>query len=138
MPNMMDRPRAFVCSPYREYVQGGRVFTVEENVERAQRLCIELQDRGWAPFAPHLFLPQLRDESREEERAIGLSCGMSFLSVCDVCVVDDRSTLSVGMAREVALAGFLRVRVLFLFSEPIPTVASLSRALRAGSGWRRA
>jgi hypothetical protein len=133
----MERPRVFVCSPYREYVQQGRVFTVEENIGRAQRLCLELQNRGWAPFAPHLFLPQLRNEAREEERAIGLSCGMAFLSVCALVVVDDRSTFSAGMALEVARAELLRVPILYLFSEPLPlavTAASAWRALHSAGG----
>ena len=64
-------------------------------------LCSRLVEAGGAPFAPHLLYPRFLDDGKLSERELGISCGLTFLEVCDEVWVYSGKGLSSGMRREV-------------------------------------
>lgn len=71
----MQRKRVFICSPY--------AGDVEHNKALAEFLCEQAIEAGLAPFAPHLYLPQILNDNDPGERAIGIDCGLAYLRCCD-------------------------------------------------------
>ena len=65
----------YVASPY--------AGDIEQNTEYARRACRHVMNEGHAFFAPHLLYPQLLDDSKPQERQIGLDMGLSMLPRCD-------------------------------------------------------
>ena len=89
------RPLVFICSPF----SGDEL----KNAENARRYCRFAVDRGFAPFAPHLFFPQFMDESDEDERETGIFMGIILLTKCaELWVFGERITR--GMAQEIRKA----------------------------------
>lgn len=89
------RPLVFICSPFSGDEQ--------KNAENARRYCRFAVDRGFAPFAPHLFFPQFMDESDEDERETGIFMGIILLTKCaELWVFGERITR--GMAQEIRKA----------------------------------
>jgi hypothetical protein len=86
--------RVFVCSPYRG--------DVVANTRRAVAACRTIALAGDAPFAPHLYLPLILDDSRPVERAVGIACGLAWLAVADEIRVFGEP--SEGMHREIEAA----------------------------------
>ena len=95
------RPLVFICSPF-----SGNEQT---NIENARRYCRSAVDRGYAPFAPHLFFPQFMDDAVSEERENGIFMGIIMLTKCAELWVFARSPgggdrISKGMAQEIRKA----------------------------------
>jgi DNA polymerase-3 subunit epsilon len=67
------RRRVYVCHPFSDDVEG--------NIEAVRDISRQLLDEGVFPVAPHLYLPQLLDESTERERALGVC--LEMLDTCD-------------------------------------------------------
>ena len=91
----------FICSPF-----SGNEQT---NIENARRYCRFAVDRGYAPFAPHLFFPQFMDDAVSEERENGIFMGIIMLTKCAELWVFARSPgggdrISKGMAQEIRKA----------------------------------
>jgi nucleoside 2-deoxyribosyltransferase len=40
-------------------------------------------NEGDAPYAPHLYLTDVLDDNKPEERENGIACGLEFLKQCD-------------------------------------------------------
>lgn len=70
-----ERKLVFVCSPY--------AGDVEANVANARRIAKLVIEAGRTPCVPHLLLPQVLDDGDEEQRLVGLECGLSVLLRCD-------------------------------------------------------
>ena len=92
--------RVFIVSPF-----GGS----EYNRETAEWLCmIAIKEHGVAPFAAHLLYPQFLDESKSDERDLGIRAGLSWMTICDeVWVFADRG-VSDGMKIEINTAEVLK------------------------------
>jgi hypothetical protein len=95
--------RVFVCSPYRG--------NTAKNVEIAQAYCRVLLMAGFAPFAPHLYLPGvMEDEADDDERKreLGIQCGLAWLRACDFVVAAASSmrdtAVTEGMCQELEYA----------------------------------
>lgn len=101
----IEKPkRVFVCSPY--------AGDTAANVEKAKRYCRFAIDRGYAPFAPHLFYPQMLEDTRSEDRNFGILCGLSWLETCcEIWVFGE--TLTAGMEKEVDSARKLNIPVVY-------------------------
>jgi len=56
------------------------------------------------PFAPHLHYPGIVDDSNQEERAAGISCGLRFMSTCDEVWAYIGQGRSRGMIQELTYA----------------------------------
>lgn len=64
----------FVCSPFQNQ---------HANLTLAKLCCKVVLRSGHVPIAAHLFFPQLLNDSIEEERRLGIACGIKLLSKCD-------------------------------------------------------
>ena len=96
--------RVFICSPF-----GGKA----ENVELARKLCTLALHAGFAPFAPHLFYPQLLDESNPKDRQIGIECGAVWVQVCEEFWILDVE-LTAGMVVELEIAKTLGKPIIWM------------------------
>lgn len=91
--------KVFICSRYR----ADERHTVEEAVSSALSACGHAIQKGYAPIAPHLYIPRCLDDSNPEERAAGMAIGREFLKMCDE-VWQWGKTVTEGMAEELAYA----------------------------------
>ena len=67
--------RIYVASPY--------AGDIEKNTEFAKEACRHVMNEGHAFFAPHLLYPAILDDSKPEERQLGIDMGLSMLEHCD-------------------------------------------------------
>ena len=89
------RPIVYICSPYSDDVEG--------NVAAARRYSRFAVEQGYIPIAPHLLFPQFLDDSRPDERELGLFFGNALMSKCsEVWVFGSR--ISSGMESEIKRA----------------------------------
>lgn len=102
--------KVYICSRYR----ADEKHTVEENVEKALEACRYAASMGYAPYAPHLYLPRCLDDDKPEERTLGLTIGLEYLKLCDE-VWQWGVEISEGMAAEIALAESLGIPVKVVF-----------------------
>lgn len=65
----------YVASPY--------AGDIEQNTAFARKACRHVMNEGHAFFAPHLLYPQLLDDSKPQERQLGLDMGLAMLPRCD-------------------------------------------------------
>lgn len=110
--------KVYICSRYR----ADDKHTIEENVAKAFKACGYAASIGYAPYAPHLYLPRCLDDDKPEERELGLRIGMEFLKFCDEIWQCD-TDISEGMATELALAEELDIPVR-VFGEDLKTWTS--------------
>lgn len=83
----------FICSRYRG--------DVETNVLTAKYLCMTATQQGLVPVAPHLLYPQFLNDASEDERTVGMTCGMLLLERCDEMWVYTHAGVSGGMLAEI-------------------------------------
>jgi hypothetical protein len=89
------RPIVYICSPYSGDVEG--------NVAAARHYSRFAVEQGYIPIAPHLLFPQFLDDSRPDERELGLFFGNALMSKCsEVWVFGNR--ISSGMESEIKRA----------------------------------
>jgi len=88
-------PLVFICSPY--------AGDVTRNTRNARRYCLFAMEQGVAPFAPHLFYPQLLDDNDKEQRELGISLGLAWLRKCDALWYFGEKVTD-GMGREIQAA----------------------------------
>jgi hypothetical protein len=91
--------KVFICSRYR----ADENHTVEDAIGSAYFACARAIDKGYAPYAPHLYLPHWLDDNDPVEREMGMAVGRTFLEVCDE-VWQWGKTITEGMATELAYA----------------------------------
>ncbi len=88
-------PKVFISSPFAGEVQ--------RNIENARRYCAFAVERGYIPYAPHLFFPQFLLDAVPEQRELGLFMGKVFLDGSkELWVFGDR--VSHGMEEEIRRA----------------------------------
>jgi len=68
------RPLVFVCSPY-----SGDII---KNTESARRYSRYVVKQNCIPLAPHLLFPQFLDDTKQQERDLGIFFGMVLMSKC--------------------------------------------------------
>ncbi len=97
------RRRVYVCHPFASDPAG--------NIERVRAISQFLIDDGVLPIAPHLYLPQLVDETTDREQALALC--LELLATCDeVRVFGD--VVTDGMERELREAKRLGIPARFV------------------------
>lgn len=101
--------RVFVCSPLRAETSEGYA----KNIQIARELTRAVLLAGHAPFTPHLWYSTHLDDTRPEQRAMGMAAGAAWLRVADEIWVyaADEFGCSAGMKKEIALAGQLSLPV---------------------------
>ena len=107
--------KVYICSRYR----ADEKHTTEENIKRALYACSYAVSKGYAPYAPHLYLPRCLDDNDPTKRALGIAAGSAFLTVCDE-VWQWGATVSEGMAAELAYAFDLGLPIKVFNSTGIP------------------
>jgi len=75
--------------------------------------------KGYAPYAPHLYLPRCLDDDNPFERELGMAAGREFLATCDE-VWQWGATVTEGMAAELATASELGIPIRVFNSIGIP------------------
>lgn len=98
----MRRP-VFICSPY--------AGDVEKNKRLARHLCRKAIESGFAPYAPHLYLPDILDDDIPEQRTIGIDCGLAFIGSCNALFYCAPNGITLGMQREIKYAESIGVNV---------------------------
>lgn len=89
------RPLVYICSPF--------VGDIPGNTERARKYSRFAIEQGCIPITPHLLYPQFLDETRKDERELGLFIGLVLISKCaEVWVFGTR--ISNGMSQEICKA----------------------------------
>lgn len=108
--------RIFVCSPF----AGPTPEVIAFNVEIARRLCAEVLAAGHAPYAPHLYLPQILDDNDPAQRAMGIAAGHAWLEACDEvwCWSMNGGFVSAGMDADLRVAMKLGKPVLYPWGKP--------------------
>lgn len=98
-----SREIVFICSPYRG--------DTERNIKYAQQLVSCALQRGQCPICPHLYLPQVLDDSKPEEREQALDVGLELLTCCDMVLVGTLYGITEGMKAEIDRAEQLGIFV---------------------------
>ena len=89
----MRKPLVIIESPYRG--PGARLRS--ENMEYARSCLRDSLMRGEAPIASHLLYPQVLNDDVQEERDLGIECGLAWKHVCDLHVFYTDLGWSTGM-----------------------------------------
>lgn len=101
-----NRPLVYVASPYAGDVTG--------NVAKAVGYCQYAISKGVIPIASHLLYPQMLDDTRTEDRELGMLFGLRLLSLCDEVWVFG---LSPGVDAEISEAKKLRITLKYIDME---------------------
>jgi len=80
-----------------------RAKNMKRNLALAENVCRYAVEKGYVPYAPHLYFPQFLSENDQDEREIGIIMGLSWLARCDEVWVAGFH-ISEGMGREIAKA----------------------------------
>lgn len=104
----------YICSPYR----GKDEKEVAEHTAYAVELMEFALTAGVAPIVPHLYFPQVLDDSIESDREIALRCGRTFLRTVDMAIAGCRYGISDGMEEEIILAQRMRIPIIFIDAKP--------------------
>ena len=94
--------RIFICSPLRG--------DPNANLARAREVARQVALAGDCPVVPH-ELAHVLDDADEQEREIGLRCGLALLEVCDEVLAVWNVT--VGMSCEISAASELGIPIRF-------------------------
>lgn len=97
------RTVVYICSPYR----GDK----DRNIAYARELVKRALSAGLSPICPHLYLPQILDDDKPEERKQALRVGLELLNSCSVVIVGARYGISDGMKAEIERARELGKRI---------------------------
>jgi len=107
----------FVCSKFRpDPALGEEEKQLEHNLRVARLACRLVVKQGDIPFAPHLLYPLFLDDSKEEERELGICAGIRILAICDRILVVENGIerRSEGMRAEISIAGMFCIPQTFV------------------------
>lgn len=90
----------FVSSPYAP--RG--LWTREDNLELARKLCRVVVQQGHIPIAPHLLFPQFLDDEDSVERDMGMMASLALIMLCDELWYYPERGISAGMKEEMKKA----------------------------------
>lgn len=83
-------------------------LSLEKNINRAEKACRFAIEKGYVPYAPHLYFTQFLSEAKERE--LGLSLGLKWLVQCnEVWIIGNRITT--GMQAEIREARKLGIPI---------------------------
>lgn len=94
------KPLVILESPYR----GQTLREDLRNVLYARRALKDCIDLGEAPIASHLLFPQILNDHKPEERALGIEAGTAWFRVADYIIFYMDYGMSVGMKAALELA----------------------------------
>lgn len=85
------RPLVIIESPY-----AGKVM---QNIAYGRAAMLDCLERGEAPFASHLLYTQCLDDTRPNEREMGMRAGLDVAALANKTVVYLDRGISAGMSR---------------------------------------
>ena len=93
--------KVVIESPFGRNPDGSKCTPEEYERNRVYALrCIKHSlSLGEAPFASHLFYPQVLDDTNEEEREHGIMAGFAWGDTAERCVVYTDYGITEGMSR---------------------------------------
>lgn len=95
----------YVCSPYRG--------DTRRNKEYARELTRAALNSGFAPVTVHLYMTEVLDEEKSEERNRGMAAGRDILKQCSYILIGTKYGFSEGMREEITLATLKGLRMLY-------------------------
>lgn len=84
---------------------------IEANVRYAQKALKDSLDRGEAPLASHLLYPQVLDDTKPEERKLGIAVGFEWMGLADAMAVYTDHGISRGMKAAIDYAHVISLPV---------------------------
>ncbi len=103
-----------VCSPYRG--------ETKRNTAYARELTRKVLEYGYTPITPHLYLTQVLDDEKPEERKLGLLAGQNLLKHCGYILIGSKYGISEGMQQEIVIAREVGVKELALTKKGLERV----------------
>lgn len=101
----MNNNLLYVCSPYRGETR--------RNKEYARELTRAAVNSGFSPVTVHLYLTEVLDDNKPEERSRGMAAGQDILKRCRYILIGTRYGFSEGMKEEIALAALKGLIMLY-------------------------
>lgn len=95
----------YVCSPYRGEIR--------RNKEYARELTKVAINSGFAPVAVHLYLTEVLDDNKPQERNWGMAAGQEILKRCGYILLGEKYGISEGMKEEITLAALKGLTMLY-------------------------
>lgn len=95
----------YVCSPYRGEIR--------RNKEYARELTKAAINSGFAPVTVHLYLTEVLDDNKPEERSRGMAAGQDILKQCSYILLGEKYGISEGMKEEIMLAALKGLAMLY-------------------------
>ena len=103
--------KVFVISP----LGAKTAEEIEENVKWAQKLCRDLNEKGYNVFPAHLLYPQWYKDTDPEERNKGINFGLDWMRECnEVHVFATLRGISAGMAQEIRAAEEMGKKIIYV------------------------
>ncbi len=97
----------YICSAYRG--------DIENNIKKAQEYCRVACSFGLAPIVPHLYLPQVLDDTNKEQRRMALKICCELVKKCDEVWACGKVTE--GMQFEIDTAKKYNIPIKYIFEE---------------------
>lgn len=94
----------YVCSPYRGEIR--------RNKEYARELTKAALNSGFAPVTVHLYLTEVLDDNKPQERSRGMAAGRDIMRQCKYILIGDKYGISEGMKEEITLAALKGLNML--------------------------
>lgn len=101
----MNNNLLYVCSPYRGEIR--------RNKEYARKLTKAALNSGFAPVTVHLYLTEVLDEEKPQERSRGMAAGRDILAQCSYILLGTDYGFSEGMKEEITLAAMNGLKMLY-------------------------
>ena len=96
----------YICSPLRG--------DFEANLQFAKDRCRDATIEGYLPLASHVYFTVFLDEFSEEERKLGMDCGLEMVKLCEELWAYRFQGISEGMQAEIDLAEELGIPVKYI------------------------
>jgi len=100
----------YVASPCRAPTKEGHLINLDYAREALKDAVVT---RGEVAVAPHLLYTQILDDMIPSEAAVGMRIGLRLLTQCDILAVYQDRGISEGMKREIELARFFGIEVVY-------------------------
>lgn len=94
---------------------------VEVNKKYARLCVIDSLKRNEAPFASHLLYTQCLDDTKENERKMGMEAGFAYIPIIDKSVVYVDKGISKGMSKGISLASKQEKHIEYRRLDPPPS-----------------
>lgn len=101
----MSNNLLYVCSPYRG--------NIKRNKEYARELTRAAINSGFSPVTVHLYLTEVLDDNKPQERNMGMAAGQEILKQCKYILLGEEYGISEGMKEEIMLATLKGLTVLY-------------------------